>query len=134
MKQDNRQTVETPTMQAMIAAQNRTADAIERLTVALKYLADVVGYGVDKKLTEAGITAREVDCHMTVQHQTKAAKEPDKTKAEPTVEEIRAAMNQFFKQQGKTAALDLIKKYAPSCRVEDVPPERYGELLMEVAA
>lgn len=132
----------------MIAAQNRTAEAIDRMTAALKYLADVVGFGVDRKLSEAGIMAKDAHPGMTVSgpaeenspSPTDAGQPPpgggraEPAKNEPTVEDVRAAMNAYARREGKSKALALIDRYSPTRRVEDIAPERYGELLMEAAA
>jgi hypothetical protein len=120
------------------------------MTAALKYLADVVGYGVDKKLSEAGIMAKDAHPGMTVSAPVEEEKkeseldpnpaqaaekkaEPAKN-AEPTVEDVRAAMNAYAKREGKNKALALIDRYSPTRKVDDIAPDRYGELLMEAAA
>lgn len=123
-------------IKGMIDAEIKMTAALERMTAAIKYLADVVGYGVDRKLSEAGIMAKDAHPGLTVSHEIppdKALKEaPQPT--EPTLETVRDAMNAYAKREGKTAALALIDRYCTSRKVEDVPPERYGDLLLEAAA
>lgn len=131
-------------IKGMIDAEIKMTAALERMTAAIKYLADVVGYGVDRKLSEAGIMAKDAHPGLTVSHEippdealkearTKTAQEaPQPT--EPTLETVRDAMNAYAKREGKTAALALIDRYCTSRKVEDVPPERYGDLLLEAAA
>ena len=156
--QANETTMEqrTDIIRDMVAAQNRTAEAIDRMTAALKYLADVVGYGVDRKLSEAGIMAKDAHPGMTVSGPAESPLDPNTTKAplpdpppasqregekkaepakaEPTVEDVRAAMNAYAKREGKNKALALIDRYSPTRKVDDIAPDRYGELLMEAAA
>ena len=119
--------------------------AIDRMTAAIKYLADVMGFAVDKKLSEAGIMAKDAHPGLAVSHEippdealkearTKTAQEAPQSPSEPDLETVRAALNAYAKREGKDAALALIDRYCKSRKVEDVPPERYGDLLLEAAA
>jgi uncharacterized FlaG/YvyC family protein len=135
----------------LVDAEKSMTAALDRMTEAIKYLANVMGFAVDKSLAEAGIAAKDAHPGLTVNHEIpadealkqsiKAPKQPPAQPqgeapappAEPNLETVRAAMNAFAKREGKTAAMALIDRYCKTRKVEDVPPERYGDLLLEAA-
>lgn len=128
----------SPLGEAWIEAVGKHIEALNRQADALKYLADVIGFNADKFFEKGKNTPAP---GMTIEHTlppagtpiVPTAKQPPPTKPEPTLEDVRAAMNAFARRQGKDAALALVKRYSSTLRVEDIAPERYGELLMEAA-
>ena len=133
---ENKTEDRSPLGEAWIEAVSKHTEALNRQVEAIKYLADVIGFNADK-FFEKGKNMPAPG--MTVEH----VLPPDDTpivptvvpppKTEPTLEDVRAAMNAFARRQGKDAAFALIKKYSSSLKVEDIAPERYGELLMETS-
>lgn len=128
----------------------RLEQALERQTAALKYLADIIGFGLDA-LQQRGVIP-ETDKPRPKQQETDAEKTPPAPTApaatpaqpaaqptpaaqsEPTIEDVRAAMNDYARRAGKNAALALIDRYSATRKVEDVDPAQYGNLLMEAKA
>ena len=133
---ENKTENRSPLGEAWIEAVSKHTEALNRQVEAIRYLADVIGFNADKLFEKGKNTPAP---SMTVEH----ALPPDDTpvvpaqepppKTEPTLEDVRASMNAFARRQGKDAAFALIKKYSSSLKVEDIAPERYGELLMETS-
>ena len=126
----------SPLGEAWIEAVTKHTEALNRQAEAIKYLADVIGFNADKLLEKGKTTPAP---SMTVEHVLPNDDTPivptvePPPKPEPTLEDVRAAMNAFARRQGKDAAFALIKGYSSSLKVEDIAPERYGELLMETS-
>lgn len=122
------------------------ARAVNRMTDAIIYLADVIGgKGDAAKMTvnapvPAELAGSELDpAPAPAKEEAKPAKEETEEvsgkpgKSEPSLEDVRAAMNAYARANGKAKAMELIDRYSPTRKVEDIDPAKYAELLMEAA-
>lgn len=121
------------------------AQAMNRMTDAIIYLADVIGSKGDaaKMIISAPVPAELTDSELdpapaeeepkpTTKKETTTKGGTEKPgKSEASLEDVRAAMNAYARKNGKAKALELIDRYSPTRRVEDINPAQYGELLME---
>ncbi len=104
-------------------------DGIEKLTAAIKYHADVLGYYTDKinPVDEAG--------HQKVKLElvTPVPSENDNfVTTTITFEDLRAAVNRYAGHKGKDDTLAIIKKFAVSGALKDVAETDYENLLIAV--
>lgn len=114
------------------------ARAVNRMTDAIIYLADVIGgKGDAAKMTvnapvPAELAGSELDPAPTKEEIEGVSGKPGKS--EPSLEDVRNAMNAYARANGKAKAMELIDRYSPTRKVEDIDPAKYAELLMEAKA
>lgn len=115
------------------------ARAVNRMTDAIIYLADVIGgKGDAAKMTvnapvPAELAGSELDPAPAPAKEETEEVSGKPGKSEPSLEDVRAAMNAYARANGKAKAMELIDRYSPTRKVEDIDPAKYAELLMEAA-
>jgi len=108
--------------QILLEAMNKLSEAVTLNAAATRYLADTIGYNVDK-FSDGKVKLTSTES-------------PDSPHEEPpakvTFEELRAAVNRFAADEGKEKTIELVKVYAPSGALKDVAESDYSDLLSSV--
>ena len=109
--------------QILLEAMNKLSEAVTLNAAATRYLADTIGYNVDK-FSDGKVKLTSTESPDS------PPEEP--TPAKVTFEELRAAVNRFAADEGKEKTIELVKVYAPSGALKDVAESDYSDLLSSV--
>ena len=105
--------------QILLEAMNKLSEAVTLNAAASRYLADTIGYNVDK-FSDGKVKL------------TSATSPEEESPAKVTFEDLRAAVNMYAGTEGKEKTLELVRVYAPSGSLKDVKESDYSELLSSV--
>ena len=109
---------------------NKLIDAIELLTKAIHYHADVIGYQADKENPPAADgKGRAIKLELVQE-----APPEDEPLVTITLDQVRSALNDYAKKHGKEKAMAFVAKYAETKKPADIDPARYGDLIREAQA
>lgn len=121
-------------LKELVDQTTNAAQALNRMTDAIIYLADVIGGKGDaaRMTVNAPIPAELAGSELDPAPAKEVSGKPGGS--EPSIEDVRAAMNAYARANGKAKAMELIDRYSPTRKVEDIDPAKYADLLMEAAA
>jgi DUF1680 family protein len=108
----------TPEQRAMLETAGEFIRAIDKLTAALHYAADRIGFGADNVPPDERPAERNT--------------EPPAEVKIVTDDDLKAALNKYARAAGKQQALDLVARYADSLNPLDIKAEDRAKVL-EVA-